>query len=397
MPANKKGICCFLLLLLSGCGTLVSEDPEMVYEQALALVESNKFDEADKKLEQLRGLRPQTTLDHGLKARILIAQGKFHDAILELSAIPDDHPLASWARLRKGQLYRQANQFRKAEQELRAVIRIDRMSVEARKELVFILGLQLRRAELNQNFLELSKLTTLNSHEIWVWCMVRDLAWWTPEEQIPLLKKSIEADPEDGWSRLALAEVLKRTGKTDEALVELKVLENTLPDALAKRLEIELEQDHKETVRDLLAKIPDDTPSAAIIRGRLSLADGDPQAAIGYFEIADRADPGRRPVLGDLGRAWTLAGNREKGDYFASLAGRVDMLNNLLLKSETTIHKSGVDQWRKLAQACRDAQRLHEARAWLALIIQKSPLDAEAQAIIFQIDQEIQKKSTATK
>jgi predicted Zn-dependent protease len=396
MPANKKGICCFLLLL-SGCGTLVSEDPEMVYEQALALVESNKFDEADKKLEQLKSLRPQTTLDHGLKARVLIAKGKSDNAILELSAIPDDHPLGSWARLRKGQLYRQANQFRKAEQELRAVIRIDQMSVEARKELVFILGLQLRRAELNQNFLELSRLTTLNAHEVWVWCMVRDLVWWTPEEQIPLLKKSIEADPEDNWSRLAFAEVLRRSGKTDEALVELKVLENSMPEALAKRLEIELEQDHQETVRELLIKIPDETPSAAIIRGRLSLAEGDAQSAIKYFEIADGADPGRRPVLGDLGRAWRLAGNREKGDYFASLAGRVDMLNNLLLKSETTIHRSGADQWRKLAQACRDAQRLHEARAWLALIIQKSPLDTEAQTTIFQIDQEIQKKSSALK
>lgn len=368
---------------------MTSEDPETVYEQALALVEANKFDEADKLLVRLQSLRPQTILDHGLKARVLMAQKAYESAIHELDAIPDDHPLASWARLRKGQLYRQLFQFRKSESELTRAAALAPDQPEARRELVYVLGLQLRRAELNENFRALSRITTLNAKEIWVWCMVRDLVWWVPEEQIPQLKKAIAADPGDTWSILALAEVLSRTGAVVEALAELHKIEKHSPAALAKIVEIELAQDRQDQIQALLSKIPDDEPTAAIVRGRLALAAGDAKTAIHYFEIADKADPGRRPVMGDLGRAWTLAGDAGKGKKYAGLAAKVDVLNNLLLKSETTILQSGVEQWRAFAQACLAADRLHEARAWLALIIQKMPLDTDAQAQIFQIDKQL--------
>lgn len=375
-------------LVLQGCGLIRSKDPETVYENCLALVEANRFDEAQDVLDHLSRLRSPTPLDHGLKARILMSKQKDQEAVEELAVIPDSHPLAVWARLRQGQLLRKNDYLKQAETAFQSVIKLDPRSVEARRELVYVLGLQLRRAELNRNFLELSRLTTLNAKEVWVWCMVRDLVWWTPEEQVPILERATQSDSSDDWSRLALAEVLRRTGKPELAESQLEKLPSDWPNGIVKKAEIELEQGRIEETTKLLETLPETEPCASTLRGRLALAAGDSNKAITFFEIADRADPGRRDILGDLGRAWSLNGDPEKGREFATVAGKVDELNNLLLKSETTIHLSDVAQWRDLANACLKAGRANEARAWLSLIIQKNPLDSEAQKSIFQIDRQ---------
>ena len=385
-------IACICLPIAAGCGLIRSEDPEVVYERALALVEAEKFPQAQIELDTLKKLRPMTVLDHGLQARINIAAGKSADAISELAAIPDDHPLAGWARLRQGQLHRQRFEYRLAENDLKSAIQVDPGSVVARRELVFILGLQLRRSELNRLFLELSRMTTLSPKEVWVWCMVRDLVWWVPEEQIPMLQKAIAADPGDHFSHLALVEVLKRNSKVNESIESLDKLPADLPEALAKRLEIEIERNDTEKAAELLAKIPADSSAAAEIRGRLALAEGKAKEAIQFFEMADQADPGRRQVLADLGRAWSLAGDREKGLDYARRAAQVDALNNLLLKSENSVEKSTLADWLTFARASEAAGRLDEARAWLALIIQANPLDNSAQAEIFRLDNLIRQK-----
>ena len=384
-PVLLSGL--FLLSFAGGCGIFTNHDPEVVYEQALAKVEAEQFTEAQADLDRLRKLRPMTVLDHGLQARIHMAAGRNLEALAELAAIPDDHGLAGWARLRRGQLYRQLFDFRRAESEFRAAIRLDSGSIVARRELVYILGLQLRRAELNQTFLELSRLTTLGPKEVWVWCMVRDLVWWVPEEQIPILQKAIASDPDDLASRLALVEVLRRNSRIDDANRELASLPPDLPEALAKRLEMLVEAEGPENAVNLLQKIPDNNAQASLIRGRLALASGNAREAIRYFEMADQSDPGRRQVLADLGRAWGLAGDQAKARDFTQKAGRVDALNNLLLKSENTVEKSGPAEWTQFALACEKAGRLNEARAWLALLIQKNPLDESAQAEIYRIDQ----------
>ena len=210
-----------LALLLSRTSRF-AEDPELIYEQALALVEAEQFDQAESVMQRLRKSRLPTVLDHGLQARVDIAKGRVDQAIDNLSVIPDDHPLAGWARLRCGQLERSRMRFRKAENWLQETLRIDENSVEARRELVYVYGMQLRRSVLHDQFRKLNRLTTLKAKEIWVWCMVRDLAWWHPEEHIPILERAIGVDAEDYWSRIALAEVLRRQGHTDQAMLMLE-------------------------------------------------------------------------------------------------------------------------------------------------------------------------------
>ena len=377
-----------LALLLSRTSRF-AEDPELIYEQALALVEAEKFDQAESVMQRLRKSRLPTVLDHGLQARVDIAKGRVDQAIDNLSVIPDDHPLAGWARLRCGQLERSRMRFRKAENWLQETLRIDENSVEARRELVYVYGMQLRRSVLHDQFRKLNRLTTLKAKEIWVWCMVRDLAWWHPEEHIPILERAIGVDAEDYWSRIALAEVLRRQGHTDQAMLMLEQSPVDRIELLAKRLELLLDQQDLEQVQKSLEKIPLNEPNVATLRGRLAMSNGDTKSALKFFELSEEFESGKREVIANLGQALIQAGDQKKGKIYLQKAGQIDKLNNMLLQLEKTIESSGVETWRTLGSTCESADRLAEARAWQSLIIAKNPFDQTAQTAVFRIDEKM--------
>ena len=377
-----------LALLLSRTSRF-AEDPELIYEQALALVEAEQFDQAESVMQRLRKSRPPTVLDHGLQARVDIAKGRVDQAIDNLSVIPDDHPLAGWARLRCGQLERSRMRFRKAENWLQETLRIDENSVEARRELVYVYGMQLRRSVLHDQFRKLNRLTTLKAKEIWVWCMVRDLAWWHPEEHIPILERAIGVDAEDYWSRIALAEVLRRQGHTDQAMLMLEQSPVDRIELLAKRLELLLDQQDLEQVQKSLEKIPLNEPNVATLRGRLAMSNGDTKSALKFFELSEEFESGKREVIANLGQALIQAGDQKKGKIYLQKAGQIDKLNNMLLQLEKTIESSGVETWRTLGSTCESADRLAEARAWQSLIIANNPFDQTAQTAVFRIDEKM--------
>ena len=377
-----------LALLLSRTSRF-AEDPELIYEQALALVEAEQFDQAELVMQRLRKSRLPTVLDHGLQARVDIAKGRVDQAIDNLSVIPDDHPLAGWARLRCGQLERSRMRFRKAENWLQETLRIDENSVEARRELVYVYGMQLRRSVLHDQFRKLNRLTTLKAKEIWVWCMVRDLAWWHPEEHIPILERAIGVDAEDYWSRIALAEVLRRQGHTDQAMLMLEQSPVDRIELLAKRLELLLDQQDLEQVQKSLEKIPLNEPNVATLRGRLAMSNGDTKSALKFFELSEEFESGKREVIANLGQALIQAGDQKKGKIYLQKAGQIDKLNNMLLQLEKTIESSGVETWRTLGSTCESADRLAEARAWQSLIIANNPFDQTAQTAVFRIDEKM--------
>jgi tetratricopeptide (TPR) repeat protein len=377
-----------LALLLSRTSRF-AEDPELIYEQALALVEAEQFDQAESVMQRLRKSRLPTVLDHGLQARVDIAKGRVDQAIDNLSVIPDDHPLAGWARLRCGQLERSRMRFRKAENWLQETLRIDENSVEARRELVYVYGMQLRRSVLHDQFRKLNRLTTLKAKEIWVWCMVRDLAWWHPEEHIPILERAIGVDAEDYWSRIALAEVLRRQGHTDQAMLMLEQSPVDRIELLAKRLELLLDQQDLEQVQKSLEKIPLNEPNVATLRGRLAMSNGDTKSALKFFELSEEFESGKREVIANLGQALIQAGDQKKGKIYLQKAGQIDKLNNMLLQLEKTIESSGVETWRTLGSTCESADRLAEARAWQSLIIANNPFDQIAQTAVFRIDEKM--------
>lgn len=361
-------------------------DPNTLYDRALDQVEAGDFASARSTLARLRAERVPTPLDHGLQARVEIAAGRIDEAIEELEAIPDDHALATWARLRAGQLERSRNRFRLAEAYYRKVIELDPKRPEPRRELIYVLGMQLRRQDMHEQFRAIAHDSPLSAKEIYVWCLIRDLAWWEASEQVPVLEKAIAADAGDDRSRASLAEILHRQSETERALEVLEADPVGSRYVRARKLEILLDRDGPEAIAEELSKFEPDDPLVATLRGRIAMQEGDGPEAVRCFEIASKFEPGRRLVVAELGRALILVGEKRKGQALTEMAGRIDVLNNLLLKKENTVEASGPEQWKELAKACEAAGRFPESRAWYGLILAKVPLDQESQAAIFRID-----------
>lgn len=386
-PVGLAAALVVVVVLAAALSRLRRPDPDEVYESALGALEAGRFEAAESALGRLGLLRRPTVLDRGVRARVDIALGRIDAAVAGLATIPDDHPLAAWARLRVGQLERGRHRLRAAETALRQAMVLEPGLIEARRELIYLLGLQLRRRALGAEFAALAERSTLTAKEVWVWCLLHDLAWWTPAELATVLRPALKADPDDRWSRLALAESERRQGHFDAAETLLAPLPADDPDARAARAGMALERQGPESAEALLAEGPEDHPGLAALRGRLALARRDGPAAVRYFERARAADPGRRRSLADLGHAWQIAGEPEKARPLLQAAAKIDVLSSLLLKAEPRIGLPDPDPelWRRLGSACEDAGLLPEARAWYTLATTHDPLDPNAQRALHRL------------
>ena len=115
-----------------------------------------------------------------------------------------------------GQLQLRRHRVRFAEEYLRKAVALDPRLAQAHRELIYILGYQLRRAELNAEFLALSEISdlTYDMRSTGACCVI---GLWEPGTAVEDLTQFIQADPEDRWSRLAIAENYRRMGRLDDA------------------------------------------------------------------------------------------------------------------------------------------------------------------------------------
>ena len=100
------------------------------------------------------------------------------------------------------------------------------------------------------------------------------------------LAQFIQADPEDRWSRLAIAENYRRMGRLDDAETALAPLPPSDRDALAIRVMLALDRHQDDQAEEMLKASPPDDPNLARLRGRLALAHRDPATAARCFRTA---------------------------------------------------------------------------------------------------------------
>ena len=194
---------------------LGTTNPDEIWRQAEADLQNGKLGSVDLALEQLSRLRKPTPMDWFLRGQLAVVRKHADEAIDFLSRVPEDHYLVARARLLAGQTELRLNRVRHAEEWLIAATRLDPMLVQAHRELIYIYGTQLRRAELNTEFIVLSKaIQNLKAFDnaLAHWCLLRSNSW-EPGKMIGPLGRYIDADPDDRWSRLALAENYRRMGQ----------------------------------------------------------------------------------------------------------------------------------------------------------------------------------------
>ncbi len=377
--------------LIVACGVLVAwfasrgrPDPDRLWADAERAFLAGRWDRARDALKTLERIRAKSTLDWLLRAQLATAEGHLEEALDALGHVPDDHPMAAQAHLMAGRIERQRRRPRRAEAAFRRALALKPGLVEARKELVYILGIQSRRREVDAEFRGLSRVTQLNHHDLFTWALTHFTAWG-PDISGDL-EGFIEADPDDRFSRLALAGLLiDHPG--EEARVErvLEPLPEDDPEAQALRVELKLNHGRVDEALAMLAASAARHPHLARLRGRVALMRGDASSAIGHFRDALSDEPYDRVSNAELGKALVLQGDRPAAERYLTRARQLDEVYNLINRIKKPGSENQAPDLSRLGRACEAAGLLDEARGWYLLAIGRDPLDAEAQQALHRL------------
>ena len=359
-------------------------DPDQLWRQADADSQAGRYDRVEAALARLgRQPRPPPQ-DWYLRAKLAMVKQRADEALADLARIPDASPLGATARLRTGQIELRRDRWRHAETALQAAARLDPKLVQPHRELIFIYSMQSRRAELNAEFRTLSEQTPLTFDDVFRWCLARNTNW-EPSEIIVAMTRCLQADPSDRWSRLALADSLRRVGRIDDAETALGPLPASDTEARILRAGIALDHGDEQASDSLLAGGPAAHPVLARLRGRMALARHDGPSALRHFRVAYQAAPDDRDTLFGLAAALTLVGDEAAAAPFLAAARAHDALSSLIQRAAARSNRDDLEILRQLGAACEDVQRLPEARAWYELAIEKAPIDAESQRSMHRV------------
>jgi Flp pilus assembly protein TadD len=379
---------------LPGCAGRA--DADAVWARAEADLRADRIDGAERAVGLLERLREPTDLDRMLRGRVAVARRRPDRALAELALVADNSPAAAGARLLAGQLELRRNRFRYAERWLLEAARLDPKLVQAHRELIFIYGYQLRRAELGAEFLALSKLIDRGFQELFNWGLLRNDSW-EPAEAARDLGECVAADPDDRWSRLALAEDERRLSLLDKAEATLAPLPADDPEAIAGRARIALDRGDAEAAGRLLAAGPPGDPALARLRGRLALARRDAAAAERQFRLALTVQPDNREAVSGLIAALKLRGDTRAIEPLRDILARLDRIQALIQRAGAPKERSDRELPILLGDACAALHRVEEARGWYKLAIARDPLDARAQRALFHLNESAKQPAPAAK
>jgi tetratricopeptide (TPR) repeat protein len=362
-------------------------DPVRLLAAATRDFEVGRWDSAKARLDRVSRLRLPTAADLMLRARIELAQGRDEGALAALAQVPDDDPRGSGARLRRGQIELRRGRLRAAEAELLQALKLNPQQVLARRELIYIYGMQMRRQELGGQFLELSRLVPLTFDDLLLWGLARDRSW-SPAEVEADLRRFVRADPEDRWSRLALAESLRQQGRLEGAEEQLALLPCDDGDALALRCRVLLERGDVAGAERVAVSGRDGHVALECLRGELALSRRDWAAAARHFQRALDIEPDRRAALSGMGLAIRQSDGPASARPFLEAARTRDILNQRLEGAAKDWGRDHPKVLQDLGAACEAAGRFAEARAWYRLAIGRDPLDFRTQQALYRLQGE---------
>jgi tetratricopeptide (TPR) repeat protein len=359
-------------------------DPDRLWAEAERAFLAGDWARARKSLRKLEGIRPKTGLDWTLEAQLATAEGQFSKAFSALAQVPDTHPIAPQAHLMAGRLHRQLRCLRKAEASFRRALALKPRLIDAHKELIYILGIQSRRHEVDAEFLQLAKLTQLTHHDLFTWALTH-FTHWNPDI-VADLDGFIMADPEDRYSRLAVVELLLERPEVESYIKRiLEPLPNSDPDALALRIDLASNLGRIDEVEGLLASAPMNHPRLSRIRGQIALRRHDLDTAIQQFRQALSAEPYDRVSPMQLAQALQLKGDKTAADAYLDRVKRLNRLYNLIMRVRSPKQGNQTSDLAELGDACEEAGLSAEAKCWYTLAIAVNPLDSGAQRALYRL------------
>ena len=360
-------------------------DPEKLWAEAQAELKAGRDGKAASLAAEIGTLRSTTPLDEMLLGQIAIAGRRVDEALAHLEKVPDSHFMGGQARLLAGQLELRRKRPRLAEGFLLKAVKLDPELIQARRELVYIYGILLRREELREQFKSLSEISVLTFKDVFIWCLTRSTTW-EPNKNTAPLREYLDQDPEDHWARLALAENLRQLNRREEAEKVLEPLPNTDPDALLIRVRLALDRGQdEETIQTLLKQGPEDNAELSRIRGKIALTHRRGEEALRHYRLAFERDPDQRDGQVGMAQALTMVGDEKAAAPFLKRARDLEQLTTLVQRAAAEGAKNDIPLIKSLGAACEQVGRIPEAKAWYTLALNANPLDTEAQKAIFRL------------
>lgn len=371
-----------ILLVLITTGFLFllrgRKDPDEVWRNAQAKLQSNRIEEAEQLSDILSRLRPPIDADWMLRAQVAIAQDKPDSALKFLENIPASSRLGPQARLLAGQIELRRGRLRLAERSLLEAIELDPALVQARRELIYIYGFRSQSEAIDQQFRALSERVPLSAQDAFVWSLIRGVQW-SPEEIVETLSRAVREDPEDSRSRIALADSLMELTRFDEAEAILNPLDLSDPDFRAARGRLALERGDVEALSNLLSSAPNGHIELELLKGKLKLQQRSPEEAINAFQSALALRPNDREALSGLSQALNQAGKREEAAPIILQLNQVNELNTLLNAYSIDEGPASPGRFLTLARSCEAIGFFPQARAWYQNVISLDPFHSLAQ------------------
>jgi tetratricopeptide (TPR) repeat protein len=358
---------------------------DAVWLQAEADFNAGGYERVQSALDRLQRLRQPTPLDCFLRAQLAMAQQHNDQALDDLARVPDQHDMAALARLLAGQCEMRRDRVLRAEEYFKAALALHPGLVQAHRELIYIYGIQLRRAELRADCMALWELNALTFAHLFLWCFLRNDSWGR-RETAASLARYVTADPSDRRSRLALTENYLRLGCLDDAESTIAPVPRDNSETIALQAWIALYRGEPEDAERLLLLLPSDDPLSARIRGILALGRRDVQTALRNFRISYAADPDNRETIFGLVAALELSGDPKAAERLRESARRLEKLDGLIKLAAAPDARRDADLMRQLGAACAAVNRRAEARAWYTLAIALDPLDSKSQQALFRLN-----------
>lgn len=370
-------------------GLLSARPPlaDFLYKKASAEYQAGRRDSARWYVELLSVLRRPTPFDRLLRGFLAVSDHQHDRAYVELGAIPDVHPLAPLARTLLGQSELRRGLVRRAEALFLEAVRLAPNALQARRELAYIYNIQHRQIELDLELEAINELQTLSFDHLLLWSKTRSVEW-SPKADMATLQKYREIDEHDRWSRLALAEGLRRKNDLDGAERMLGELPPTDPEGLAMRALNAFDRGDAATAESLLASGPRGNPSLERLRGQLALSRRDADTAVEAYRSAYEADPLVRSTIFGLANALHMQGDVQAAERLFAVVRKLDAIHAVISYAATEAGAEDPDVPRRMGLACLDAGRIAEARAWLKLAVNADPLDQSAQKSLYKLNQE---------
>ena len=359
--------------------------PDQLWRRAHEAIQAHQWDRAEAELEQLGRARSPTPEDWMLRAQLAMAREKVDEALADLAKIPDAHQLAPQAQATRGPARAAPEPAPRRRGGIPRRPGAGPGLVQAHRELIYIYGMQGRRAELDAQFRELAKLTPLTFDNVLHWGLMSHESW-QPDQVTTELGRFVEADPTDRWSRLAWADSLRRIGRVDEAWQGARALAGHrtprpgAPGATGPG-----------------AGRPPRPPRRCWPRARPTTrawhGSGDAWrwAARRPVGLAPFHRGGRRRAGEPRRHAWAwprrgpCSATRRRRSPTWKRRGVATRCSRSCDRRNRRGADRDVELFRKLGEACASDGRPDEARAWLALALAHDPLDAEAQRALFRL------------